>query len=233
MKPTKPFVNFDDVELLWGWVCSAHNCRILCALVLMLLLRCFFQTKHHQWLIVPVCTYCFAACLVFFRAMFAYRKSFKRWLVVKLGSFAMKSSPFFVTQKWSPSWCPKKYFNKTKQWRERPAYFSSRRSNVSSFYVFAAVIAAGIEADRLLAVEGAKQAKQLKEGFVGIKEAKSSCPGDQDSWNKNRFTLICVLMFFLHTNLRNHLMWTLMWKITWEIAPSERSASFQKSPHAG
>ena len=56
------------------------------------------------------------------------------------------------------------------------------RSNSTSFFVFVALFAAGIEADRLLAVEGAKQRKQLKTGFAGIKEAQSANPADKDSW---------------------------------------------------
>eukprot|EP00435_Cladocopium_sp_Y103_P074857 s78_g51.t1 len=58
---------------------------------------------------------------------------------------------------------------------------SFKRSNSTSFFVFATLIAAGIEADRLLAVEGTKQRNQLKTGFAGIKQAQSANPADKDS----------------------------------------------------
>lgn len=108
-----------------------QNILFYCALVVLLSLRCFFKTKHHEWPIVPVCIYFVATLGVFSRAMLSYRKSFKR-------------------------------------------------SNSTSFFVFLALFAAGVEADRLLAVEGAKQRKQLKTGFAGIKEAQSANPADKE-----------------------------------------------------
>lgn len=54
-----------------------------------------------------------------------------------------------------------------------------QRSNNTSFFLFSALIAAGLEADRLLAVEGKKQSKQLKEGFEGIRHARSAMKSDQ------------------------------------------------------
>lgn len=100
-------------------------------MVVLLSLRCFFKTKHHEWPIVPFCIYFVATLGVFSRAMLSYRKSFKR-------------------------------------------------SNSTSFFVFTALFAAGMEADRLLAVEGAKQRKQLKTGFAGINEAQSANPADKE-----------------------------------------------------
>lgn len=75
------------------------------------------------------------------------------------------------------------------------------RSNNISFFVFAAVIAAGIEADRLLAVESAKQAKLLKSGFAGIKQAQSANEADKDFWLRTQVELDVVIPLVSHLRI--------------------------------
>ncbi|CAK9106293.1 Uncharacterized protein SCF082_LOCUS49514 [Durusdinium trenchii] len=55
-----------------------------------------------------------------------------------------------------------------------------KRSNNVLLFVLASFICAGLEADRLLAVEGLRQSKQLKEGFRGIEHAQSANQADRD-----------------------------------------------------
>lgn len=57
---------------------------------------------------------------------------------------------------------------------------SFKRSNNVLFFTLVPFIAAGLEADRLLAVEGSKQSKLLREGFRGIRHAQSANPADQE-----------------------------------------------------
>ena len=79
------------------------------------------------------------------------------------------------------------------------------RSNSTSFFVFTALFVAGIEADRLLAVEGAKQRNQLKAGFAGIKQAQSANPADKDSWcwkyDEKRFIIRSSWLLMLRTSM--------------------------------